>query len=71
MSDTELGQITEQTEYLQKPKNNGNYDHSIQDGLDPTEVVLSSKCSAALNPMKSRYDPALFVKACRTVTVAI
>ena len=44
---------------------------SLSGCLHPTEVVLSSKCSAALNPMKSRYDPALFVKACQTVTVAI
>jgi hypothetical protein len=32
--DAELGKVIEESEYLQKPKNDGNHDNAIQDALD-------------------------------------
>jgi hypothetical protein len=34
MPDTELGQVSEEAEYSQKPNNHGNHDNSIQDAFD-------------------------------------
>jgi hypothetical protein len=36
MSDAELGDVTEQSEYLQEPQNHGDHYNAVQDSLDLT-----------------------------------